>query len=203
MYPEQVHTEGITNITLGDVEYADAWGGVIKLIGSVKRTPEGKVQILVAPMMIPRESQLANVDDVFNGILVRGDETGDVVFYGKGAGKLPTASAVVADIIDCVKHVKARKYLYWEDGSPDYVEDYRKNETLMYVRVKTADPDDLLEKADALFDGVSRLSRFDAPDDELAFYTEKLLPEGVIEEKLQQLKTMGGDVQSAVRIADL
>lgn len=203
VYPEQVHTEGITNITLGDVEYADAWGGVIKLIGSVKRTPEGKVQILVAPMMIPRESQLANVDDVFNGILVRGDETGDVVFYGKGAGKLPTASAVVADIIDCVKHVKARKYLYWEDGSPDYVEDYRKNETLMYVRVKTADPDDLLEKADALFDGVSRLSRFDAPDDELAFYTEKLLPEGVIEEKLQQLKTMGGDVQSAVRIADL
>ena len=203
MYPEQVHTEGITHITLGDVEYADAWGGVIKLIGSVKRTPEGKVQILVAPMMIPRESQLANVDDVFNGILVRGDETGDVVFYGKGAGKLPTASAVVADIIDCVKHVKARKYLYWEDGSPDYVEDYRKNETLMYVRVKTADPDDLLEKADALFDGVSRLSRFDAPDDELAFYTEKLLPEGVIEEKLQQLKTMGGDVQSAVRIADL
>ena len=83
------------------------------------------------------------------------------------------------------------------------MEDYRKNETLMYVRVKTADPDDLLEKADALFDGVSRLSRFDAPDDELAFYTEKLLPEGVIEEKLQQLKTMGGDVQSAVRIADL
>ena len=154
-------------------------------------------------MMIPRESQLANVDDVFNGILVRGDETGDVVFYGKGAGKLPTASAVVADIIDCVKHVKARKYLYWEDGSPDYVEDYRKNQTLMYVRVKTSDPDELLEKADALFDGVSRLSRFDAPDDELAFYTEKLLPEDVIEEKLQQLKTMGGDVQSTVRIADL
>ena len=88
VYPEQVHTEGITHITLGDVEYADAWGGVIKLIGSVKRTPEGKVQILVAPMMIPRESQLANVDDVFNGILVRGDETGDVVFYGKGGRQI-------------------------------------------------------------------------------------------------------------------
>lgn len=109
VYPEQVHTEGITKITLTDVEYAAAWGGVIKLIGMVKRMPSRKVQIIVCPMFLPRESQLANVDDVFNGIMVRGDSTGDIVFYGKGAGKLPTASAVVADVIDCVKHFKARK----------------------------------------------------------------------------------------------
>ena len=159
--------------------------------------------IMVAPMMIPRESQLANVDDVFNGILVRGDETGDVVFYGKGAGKLPTASAVVADIIDCVKHVKARKYLYWDDATADYVEDYRKNETLMYVRATAEDCDALFDKADALFGGVSRLSRFDAPENELAFYTEKLMSEAVIEEKLQQLQQMGAQVDMTIRIADL
>ena len=71
-----------------------------------------RIQIIVCPMLIPRESQLANVDDVFNGIMVRGDATGDVVFYGKGAGKLPTASAVVADVIDCAKHMHARKNLF-------------------------------------------------------------------------------------------
>ena len=59
--------------------------------------------------------------------MVRGDATGDVVFYGKGAGKLPTASAVVADVIDCVKHFKARKYLFWEDAKPNYVADFGKH----------------------------------------------------------------------------
>ena len=112
VYPSGVHTEGITSITKEDVGYADAWGGVIKLIGEVKKLENGRVHIQVAPMFISRESQLANVDDVFNGILVRGDATGDVVFYGKGAGKLPTASAVVADVIDCVRHLRSdRKIL--------------------------------------------------------------------------------------------
>ena len=87
---------GITAITKEDVGYADAWGGVIKLIGEVKKLENGRIHYPGGPMFISRESQLANVDDVFNGILVRGDATGDVVFYGKGAGKLPTASAVVA-----------------------------------------------------------------------------------------------------------
>lgn len=92
VYPEQVHTQGITKITLEDVAYAAAWGGVIKLIGQVKKLDNGKVEIVVAPMFISHESQLSSVDDVFNGILVRGDATGDVVFYGNGAGKLPTAA---------------------------------------------------------------------------------------------------------------
>ena len=78
VYPEQVHTEGITNISLADVKYADAWGGVIKLIGQVSKTPDGRLQSIVCPMLIPRDSQLANVDDVFNGIMVRGDATGDL-----------------------------------------------------------------------------------------------------------------------------
>ena len=80
VYPQQVHTEGITKITLEDVAYAEAWGGVIKLIGEVKALKNGRVHIQVAPMFVSRESQLSGVDDVFNGILVRGDATGDVVF---------------------------------------------------------------------------------------------------------------------------
>ena len=119
VYPDSVHTEGITAITKEDVGYAGAWGGVIKLIGEVKKLENGRIHIQVAPMFISRESQLANVDDVFNGILVRGDATGDVVFYGKGAGKLPTASAVVADVVDALKHgSKVHDSLYWQPADP-------------------------------------------------------------------------------------
>ena len=87
VYPQYVHTEGITAITLEDVKYAEKWGGVIKLIGQVKLLENKKLDIFVAPMFVPNKSQLSDIDDVFNGIMVRGDCTGDVVFYGRGAGK--------------------------------------------------------------------------------------------------------------------
>ena len=202
VYPEQVHTEGIQNLTLADVDYAESWGGVIKLIGRVKMLDSGKIQIICCPMFIDRDSQLANVDDVFNGILVRGDATGDVVFYGKGAGKLPTASAVVADVIDCVKHIKARKYLFWEDGSPDYVEDYLEDVLPMYVRATAENASVALGTADALFGGVQQLSRKDAPRNELAFVTKEM-KEREIREKLEQLSKMGVKVETTVRVADL
>ena len=130
VYPDNIHTEGITKITPEDVEYAASWGGVIKLIGSVKMLEDGRIDIFVSPMFIENESQLAGVSDVFNGIMVRGDATGDVVFYGKGAGKLPTASAVVADVIDCIKHRKQRKYLYWTDSEENYVLPWKKAQPL-------------------------------------------------------------------------
>lgn len=200
VYPDQVHTEGITKITLADVAYAAAWGGVIKLIGMVKRAEGGKVQVIVCPMFVPNESQLASVDDVFNGIMVRGDSTGDVVFYGRGAGKLPTASAVVADVIDCVKHFKARKYLYWDDGSPDYVEDYLDNRVAMYVRLKTnGQPESAI---DAQFGPVERLTRKHQEPGELAFIApaEK---ERSIAEKLGRLAGSGMEILNTIRIGDL
>ena len=119
VYPDSVYTEGITKITLQDVDFADVWGGVIKLIGSVKKLENGQVHIMVCPMFVHRGSQLASVDDVFNGIMVRGDATGDVVFYGKGAGKLPTASAVVADVVDALKNgSKVHDSLFWQPAEP-------------------------------------------------------------------------------------
>ncbi len=202
VYPEQVHTEGIAGITAADVEYAAAWGGVVKLIGRVKRTEGGKVQIIVCPMFLPRESPLANVDDVFNGILVRGDATGDVVFYGRGAGKLPTASAVVADVIDCVKHFRARKYLYWDDGSPDYVEDYRENETALFVRAKTDDEALAFKNAESRLGRVERLARRDAPRGEIAFVTPAA-KEKTIRQALELLSGLGIEITGTVRIGDL
>ena len=171
VYPAQVHTEGITKVTSLDVSYAASCGCVIKLIGQAKHLPDKRLQCMVAPMLVGAESQLSTVDDVFNAIMVRGDATGDVMFYGKGAGKLPTASAVVADIIDCVKHIKARKYLYWDEGSPDYVADYLEAETALYVRAKTADNNEAIKAVQEKFGPVQILSSREAPAHELAFLT--------------------------------
>lgn len=201
VYPESVHTEGITKITLADVEYAASWGGVIKLIGSVKMLDNHKIQIKVCPMFVGRESQLANVDDVFNGIMVRGDATGDVVFYGKGAGKLPTASAVVADVIDCVKHMTTRKYLYWEDSKPNYVEDFKKDLTEIYVRALGNDEDEAFEKVEKLFGKATRLSRKDPGDGEIAFVTP-LLSEYEIDNKISVLEADGLKILGKIRISD-
>ena len=151
--PQRGPHRGITKITLEDVAYAEAWGGVIKLIGQVKMLESGKIHIGVCPMFVSRDSQLAGVDDVFNGILVRGDATGDVVFYGKGAGKLPTASAVVADVIDCVKHFAKRKYLYWEDAKPDYVEPFDVMPTDVFVHIQGKNSDSAFDTAETLFPG--------------------------------------------------
>lgn len=202
VYPEQVHTEGITKITPEDVEYASSWGGVIKLIGIVKRLPTGKVQIMVCPMFLSHEGQLATVDDVFNGILVRGDSTGDVVFYGKGAGKLPTASAVVADVIDCVKHFKARKYLYWGEGSSDYVEDYRENETAMYLRLAAQDTETARKAVSGLFPGAESIARKNAGENELAFAVP-VMKEKEIAGRVDQLAEAGVKILNTIRIGDL
>jgi homoserine dehydrogenase len=202
IYPDYVNTKGITEITLDDVLYADAWGGVVKLIGQVKKLADGKVDITVEPMFIERSSQLAGIDDVFNGILVRGDATGDVVFYGKGAGKLPTASAVVADIIDCVKHLSARKYLGWADGSESDVEPYSNTIMSVYVRAESNNTKLAFEKATELFIGVKPLIRNGAKENEFAFTTGDM-KESDIEKAIKALEDNGIKVLSKIRISDL
>ncbi|MBO5648419.1 MAG: homoserine dehydrogenase [Clostridia bacterium] len=123
--PASVHTEGITAVTAEDVADAEAFGGVIKLIGRAGRLnpddPCSETFLLVSPHVIVHENPLSCVDDVFNAILVRGNAVGDVMFYGRGAGNLPTASAVVADIIDIMTHIEAEIFVPdWEsaDGAP-------------------------------------------------------------------------------------
>ncbi len=111
---EDIYTEGITAITAKDFKYAKAAGAAIKLFGT-SRMIDGKVFAMVAPMMINRSHPLYSVDDVFNAIYVRGNMVGDVMFYGKGAGMLPTASAVAADIIDAVIHKDANVRVIWSD----------------------------------------------------------------------------------------
>ena len=209
VYPESVYAEGITKITLADLGYAKTWGGVIKLIGQVKRLENGKLHIMVAPMFVSRDSQLSNVDDEFNGILVRGDATGDVVFYGKGAGKLPTASAVVADVIDCVKHFKARKYLFWEDSKPDYVASLDEVPQDVFLRVRgngSADSDTVFHQAEAAFEGTGfaapvRLIRKDEEPGEVGFTVSGLI-RPALDSLAHRLTDRGLTVENRVQISD-
>ena len=203
VYPEYVHASGISKIALEDVAYAASWGGVIKLIGQVKKLDDGKLDITVEPMFIEKNSQLANVDDVFNGILVRGDSTGDVVFYGKGAGKLPTASAVVADIIDCVKHLKARKYLYWKDGDGSIVKPYEETSYPVYIRVgSTLGKQKVLDKVSSLFKNARSIVKANSPENEFAFAADDM----TVSEQINALSALENDgirILSKIRISDL
>lgn len=185
VYPEQVKTEGITGITATDVEYADSLGYVIKLIGRAQKLENGKICASVRPTLVSRENILSDVNGVFNAIMVNGDETGDVMFYGRGAGKAPTASAVVADVIDCAKHLTARKYLFWEDGSPDYVTE-ADLKVRLYVYAKSSDYDSLIESSAVAFpdlDGIIKNSR----SGEIAFITDEGL-ESQLRERISSIK---------------
>ncbi|MCH5315977.1 MAG: homoserine dehydrogenase [Eubacterium sp.] len=185
VYPSQVETQGITDITLEDVEYVNSANGVIKLLGQIKYINKDKIAAFVSPAVVYNGSQLSSVKDVFNAVLVRGDAVGDVCFYGAGAGKLPTASAVVADIIDCAKHANRKKIFGWGEGSEDYVVDYKSTiEMPFYVRAK-ADKDSVSK----VFGDVKYLSRANQSDDELAFITASMT-ENDLNEKLKGIEVM-------------
>lgn len=180
VYPNQVRAEGITKITLEDVEYISSAHGVIKLLGQIKKIDDDKITAFVSPAVVFHGSQLASVNGVFNAILVRGDAVGDVCFYGAGAGKLPTASAVVADMVDCAVHVNRRKNFGWGPGSEDYVVDEKSAlEMPFYVRAKATE-----SEAVALFHNVKFLTRTGQPSDEVAFITDSMT-ENALDKKLE------------------
>lgn len=186
VYPDQVYTEGITEITLDDVEAADTFGCVIKLIGNTKKLDNGKISISVRPTLLSREHMLANVNGVFNAVMVTGDQTGEVMFYGKGAGKEATASAVVADMIDCAKHLEARKYLSWEDGSDNYVDTSLDEYGKMYVSLKSDNFEKLTEQFNTIFTDCDSYVK-NQYRNEIAFITQPDY-ESKIREKLSKLE---------------
>ena len=153
VYPDAVPTEGITGISEEDVAIAASANMKIKLLGRTMKTADGKVCAFVAPNFIPLSCPLAHVDDVFNAILVRGNAVNETMFYGPGAGKLPTASAVVGDLADAAWHLSQRRELDWEDAKPEQMVGVRELE-LPYI-VRTNEPAD---KVAAAFGQVSKLA---------------------------------------------
>lgn len=198
IYPEQVHTEGIRSISLKDVEAAKSFGGVIKLIANATCLENGKIQIFVAPCIVSKLSQLSHVEDVFNAILVKGDAIGDVIFYGRGAGKMPTASAVVADVIDSVKHISRRKMIYWSEATENCVEDFGTYESSYYVRChRNGDTARLVASA---FGDVKYIEGY--ADSEIAFITP-VITENELRTKCAALAADGIDTYSTIRVIDL
>ena len=191
VYPDQVPTEGIRNVTLEDVAYADSCGYKIKLLGRCIRQPEGKVCAFVAPHLVPASNPLSGVEDVFNAIAVTGNAIGDVMFYGRGAGKLPTASAVVADVIDIAKDLKRDHRNEWGPGAPDLVVSSDIVTSRWYVRAQA--PVDQVRLACG---DIQLLARAGAPAGEVAFLTAAMT-EPQIKDKLQGL-----DVRSRFRVLD-
>lgn len=133
--PDEVSCEGITQITLADVEAAAELGYAIKLIGRALRCADRTVYAYVAPHLIPKTHPLASVEDVFNAIMIDGNATGDVMFYGKGAGKMATASAVVADMMDAMVHREKRRIIGWGNGSKNLLRPLDTLKSNWYVRV--------------------------------------------------------------------
>ena len=196
VYPDYIHTEGLTAITRKDVEYAENWGGKVKLIGSVKKCADGKILPMVRPAFVCNDMQLSNISDVFNGITVYGDGFDEVMFYGRGAGKLPTASAVVGDIIDCARLSGTSVSQTWEDSdNADFIEDYKNDSVAFYVRMTDADKVQIA----GIFGDVEYLSREGQPADEAAFVTKEM-PEKDFDANLEKLS---GKVLGKIRILNI
>ena len=189
--PSDVRAQGITGVTSADVEYAKRLNCKIKLLGRAIRTGRDTATAYVSPHLVSKSSLLSNVDGVMNGIVVHGNALGDTMFYGAGAGKRPTASAVVADVIDAVKHVKARKYLDWDDAPAGYFTDSTYLASRWYVRAATS-----LQQIGWAFDKVNFVTYTGAAKDEYAFATD------VYDEVTMQRLTSGMTVRSMFRILD-
>lgn len=186
---EDIHTEGITKITATDIKYAKAMGRAIKLLASSKKTGDGYVA-MVAPYLLPKTHPLYSVNDVFNAIFVHGNVLGDAMFYGSGAGKLPTASAVVADIVEMAKHMDMNIPVEWSSKKLELV-DYKKSSNRFFVRVSGEDKG-AVEKA---FGSVAYVSA-EGVTGELGFVTETMT-EAEFEKKAAEL----GNVVQTIRVA--
>ncbi|MGI5970461.1 MAG: homoserine dehydrogenase [Oscillospiraceae bacterium] len=191
VYPRQVPTQGITGITLADMYYARSGNMCIKLLGRAIRINSDKICVFVAPHLVPSSNLLSNVDDVFNGIMINGNAVGDAMFYGRGAGKMPTASAVVADIIDAIKHFKARKYVGWEEGGENRLFDPTLYASRWYLRAAITK-----EKVRRAFGDVIYLKLDGVTAGECAFLTQHF-SEKELKERMADL-----EVFSFMRVLD-
>jgi len=178
---EDVHTEGISSITATDILYAKKMGRVIKLLATSRQTG-GTYNVMVAPFLLPKEHPLYTVNGVFNAVFVRGNMLGDAMFYGSGAGSLPTASAVVADVVELAKHIGKHIEIEWRPEKLE-IADYRQQSARFFVRT-SADVSDV----EKIFGTVEYI---DVPEavGEIGFITSEMKEEDY-EKKAAELGTV-------------
>lgn len=190
---EDIHTEGITKITDVDFKYAKAMNASIKLLGTTKKV-DGSYYSMVAPFMIGENHPLINVNGVFNGIFVHGNVVDDVMFYGRGAGKLPTASAVVSDVVDAVKHMGTNIMTIWDERKTELGK-FESCTSKFFVRMKDLglDDDQMFRIKDAFGDVL--YVKAEGVVDELAFVTG-----AITEERFAEHIKEFTDVYSVIRV---
>ncbi len=193
-----IYTEGITKLTTTDFEYAQKLNYCIKLLAKAELTNEG-VYAIVSPAFISTNHALATVNDVFNAIFIKGNVTDEVMFYGRGAGQLPTASAVVADVVDCVKHMNRNVMHFWSQDKLEMLP----IETVpvkMFVRVSfdESQKQNAVAEVSALFNN-PEITELESAKGEFAFITE-LMPLKNTDEKLSSLKV--AKVLSKIRLGE-
>lgn len=186
---KDIETEGIGRVTQDDFYYANLLGGTIKLIGESRRI-ENNIYARVHPAILDRQHPLSHVDDVFNAILVEGDAVGDAMFYGKGAGRMPTASAVVADIMDIMKKNNGQTtQIIWDKEKKAGVVNSQPNGSKLYIRLEgISDKEALKDRIGREFHHVSFYENLEKPD-QLVFvaaYDDYLMKQG-----LSQLELTG------------
>ena len=178
---EDIYTEGITKVSRKDMMYAKKMGMTIKLLASSKRHGN-HLHAIVSPALLGKEHPLYNVDDVFNAVFVRGNVLGDAMFYGSGAGKLPTASAVVADVVDEVKHLHRNIMTMWKSEKLELlpIEDTSRR---FFIRFRGT-LQDLQEKVENCF-GPGKVVSVPELEDEFGYMTE-LMTEGEYLKKAEE-----------------
>lgn len=167
---EDIYTEGITKITKEDMMYAKAMGMTIKLLATSKRQGD-LLQAAVAPYLLKKEHPLYNVNDVFNAIFVHGNVLGDAMFYGSGAGKLPTASAVVADVVDEAKHLHRNIMTMWKSDKLELLP-FADTSKQFFVRI-SGEPEALSAHVESKF-GPVEIIRAQGLEGEFGFLTGML-----------------------------
>ena len=189
---KDIYTEGITKITPEDMEYAAKLGRTIKLLGTSRRNADGTCYAMVAPFLIGRDSPLYSVNDVFNAVFVHGNMLGDAMFYGSGAGKLPTASAVVGDIVDAAKHLHTNIFTNW-NSIPAKLRPLDQVSGRFFVRVKK----EAAEEAKEVLENAEMICLDQLPE-ECAFITTDMT-QGEFCTKAEKL---GDKVLAKIRVKD-
>ena len=171
VYPKSVYTKGISQIDLNDVQIADSLGYAIKLIANVRKLDNGKILPCVMPMLVPHDSIISSVSDVFNAVLVDGDAVDKAMFYGRGAGKFPTASAVAGDLINSLNHDSTVLSQSWESSEDDsFIESIDSFTARWYFRA--SDCESASAEKTVTENGVSFIT-----DDEMSFKAAKIMAE--------------------------
>ena len=189
---ENVYTEGITKITPEDMVYAEELGMTIKLLGTSRKLGEDTFTALVAPFLVGQKSPLYSVNDVFNAVFVHGNMLGDAMFYGSGAGKLPTASAVVADVVDEAKNLHENIATNWSN-EPMKLTPMEETEGRFFVRVKGVTE----AQAEAAF-GKLQIVKVACLPDEFGFITECMKQK----EYKEKISKLNGEVIAMIRVKD-